>query len=274
MFKNVSKQSPVICWWSGGAASALACWYCILWFGLDKVRIVFIDTKNEDPDTYRFKKDCELWYGKNIETIFSKEYENIEEVWDFYSSLNNATGAICSAELKRKVRILFQNKNAFSHQAFGYEIEEINRAADLKNNHPDSRPIFPLIYMFVKKKDCLKMLLRCMIQPPDSYKHGFLNNNCLLTGCVQGGIGYWKLYQVVFPERFDKMAEREHHYTDIKGYPVTICKDQSKGGGLVFLKHNPKYPHIKDISMMKGIKPEPLMECNGFCTYNKEIKAQ
>ena len=61
------------------------------------------------------------------------------------------------------------------------------------------------------------------------------------------------------------MAEREHEYTRLKGEPVTINKDQSKGGGLVFLKRNPDYPNMKDLSMMKGRMAEPLMECNGFC---------
>ena len=56
MFKNVNKDNPVIAWWSGGADSAIVCWLCILWFGIENVRIVFIDTKNEDKDTYRFKK--------------------------------------------------------------------------------------------------------------------------------------------------------------------------------------------------------------------------
>ena len=41
-------------------------------------------------------------------------------------------------------------------------------------------------------------------------------------------------------------------------------KDQSKNGGLVFLKHNVNYPNIKDISMMKGREPQPLMDCNGL----------
>ena len=62
------------------------------------------------------------------------------------------------------------------------------------------------------------------------------------------------------------MAMREHEITDLKGEPVTICKDQSKGGGLVFLKPHPKYPDMKDISMMKGRPPEMLIECNGFCS--------
>jgi hypothetical protein len=36
----------------------------------------------------------------------------------------------------------------------------------------------------------------------------------------------------------------------------------------VFLKPHPDYPTIKDISLMKGREPKPLMECNGFCGIN------
>lgn len=111
-----------------------------------------------------------------------------------------------------------------------------------------------------------------MIQPQLPYLLGFRNNNCFETGCVQGGIGYWQKYKIVKPIAFLKMAAKEHHLTKLKGEPVTICKDQSKGGGLVFLMPNPDYPDIKDISMMKGREVEPLMECNGFCGINEPVK--
>ena len=117
------------------------------------------------------------------------------------------------------------------------------------------------------------MLLKQGIEPPLSYKMGYSNNNCLDTGCVQGGIGYWQKYKVDKTDNFFKMAYFEHELSDIKGEPVTINKDQSKkakeaNGGkaeLVFLIHNPKFPFTKDLSMMKGRMTEPLMECNGFC---------
>lgn len=266
MFKNVWTGSPVIAWWSGGADSAITCWLCIQWFGKECVRVVFIDTKNEDEDTYRFKSDCEKWWGVTIETISTDKWENIEEVWEHYLSLNVATGAICSTELKRVVRQNFQMKNNFSYQAFGYDINEWStRAKPLRRNYPDSKPIFPLIYELIEKGEAIKILQKNGIEPPDSYKMGYSNNNCLQTGCVKGGIGYWQKFQKDFPDRFDRMADREHQYTNLKGQPVTICKDQSKGGGLVFLKPHPDYPNMKDLSMMKGRPPEPLMECNGFC---------
>lgn len=266
MFKETSKDSPVIAWWSGGADSAVVGKLCQEWFGYDCVRFIFIDTKNEDADTYRFKKDCEEWYSKEIETISSKEYDSIEEVWEDYMSLNVATGAICSTELKRKVRQDFQNKNYFSYQAFGFDISEVNRATNMRKNYPDSRPIFPLIYELMKKGDSIKILQKEGIELPLPYRMGYTNNNCFKTGCVKGGIGYWQKIQVDTPIKFDEMAAREHRLTDLKGSPVTICKDQSKGGGLVFLRPHPVYPLIKDLSMMKGKMAEPLMECNGFCS--------
>lgn len=265
MFQNISKDNPVIAWWSGGADSAITCWLCLQWFGKDCVRIVFIDTKNEDDDTYRFKADCEMWWGVEIETISSEQWDDIEEVWDHYLSLNVATGAICSTELKRIVRQNFQMRNSFSYQAFGFDIKEIDRAQGMANNYPDSKPIFPLIYKLMPKGASLKMLQKAGIEPPITYRMGYSNNNCFKTGCVKGGIGYWQKIRVDFPHKFAAMAAREHRLTNKKGAPVTICKDQSKGGGLVFLLPHPDYPNMKYLSMMKGRMAEPLMECNGFC---------
>jgi 3'-phosphoadenosine 5'-phosphosulfate sulfotransferase (PAPS reductase)/FAD synthetase len=79
-------MKQVIAWWSGGITSAVACHLALKLF--EDVRIVFIDTRNEDDDTYRFKDDCEKWYGKEIEVITNNDYENIEEVWIRHKSLN------------------------------------------------------------------------------------------------------------------------------------------------------------------------------------------
>jgi len=267
----VSNKYPVIAWWSGGVRSAVTCKLCIDMFGAECVRVVFIDTKNEDDDTYRFKAECEQWYGCVIESISSDKHNNIEDIWYDNLTLGLAKGAKCSAELKIVVRQQFTKKNRFSYQAFGYDNGETGRANDMKNNNPHLRPIFPLLMFWLNKFDCVKYVqsansLFLKINLPIPYQLGLENNNCFKTGCVQGGIGYWQWMEVNQPDKFDRMAIREHEITDLKGEPVTICKDQSKGGGLVFLKPHPKYPHMKDLSMMKGRPPEKLMECNGFCT--------
>lgn len=260
-------NKDIIAWWSGGITSAITCKLCIDLYGLENVRLIFMDTFNEDEDTYRFKKDCEKWYGKEIETItrIGKKYEKIQDVWYKYKSLNVAGGAICSTELKRELRKEWEKEHDFKYQAFGFDINEIKRVKSMiRNYRKTAKPIFPLLLMGYTKEDCVKIAIDAGLKLPNAYILGFLNNNCLKTMCVQGGIGYWQKVQRDFPEKFDEMAKVEHDLTELKGEPVTMCKDQSKNGGLVFLKHNLKYPNIKDISMMKGREPKPLMDCNGL----------
>ncbi len=267
-FKNISTEFPVIAWWSGGVTSAVACKIAIDLFGADKVVLIFIDTHNEDQDTYRFKQDCEKWYGKYIETAFRADYKNIKEVWYKFFSLNVATGAICSSELKRDLRIKILGERNYSYNIFGFDIDEPKRAKAMAKNYPEASPLFLLLMKGLSKQDCIKLLNSEGIDTPRSYKLGLNNNNCLQTGCVQGGIGYWQLMRTLFPEKFNEMARIEHDLTNLKGKPVTMLKDQSKNGGLVFLLPHPDYPLIKDISMMKGRSPKPLTDCNGFCGLN------
>jgi len=213
-------------------------------------------------------KDCSDWYKIKIETISSAKHKSIQEVWLRYKALNNAKGAICSSEMKRQVRETWEKNNTWGNQVFGFEMDEYKRAKSMVLNHPQTKPIFPLMMYGLSKKKCIEIVQDAGIKVPNMYSLGFLNNNCFKTGCVQGGIGYWQKMKKDFPDKFENMAEMEHKITKLKGKPVTMLKDQSKGGGLVFLKHNPEYPNIKDISMMKGRAPKPLFECNGLCGIN------
>lgn len=267
------KKGKHIAWWSGGVTSAVTCKLMINMLGHKNVRVIFIDTRNEDDDTYRFKADCEKWYGCKIETIASSEFLNIEDVLYKYLSLNVATGAICSTKLKRDVREQWQKENIWDSQGFGFDLKEAKRALSMSLNYPQVKAIYPLMYYGLLKKDCAKIVQDAGIELPRMYQLGFQNNNCFKTGCVQGGIGYWQLMKELFPDKFYAMAKREHELTNLKGQSVTICKDQSKeaissGNTLVFLMPHPDYPDIKDISMMKGRPPEPIIECNGFCGLN------
>ena len=242
-------MNDVVCWWSGGVTSAYACYLSINLFGLDRCHFLMIDTKNEHKDTYRFKKDCEKLYGKkiNIITEVGNKYSSIEDVWIKNMSLNVSYGAICSYELKRKARENWEKKNKFSHQVFGFEFEskEFNRALSLSLNHKKVNAIFPLLMYGYNKDKCIDFFNDKKIEIPMMYKLGFRNNNCFKTGCVQGGIGYWKKIQKDFPKIFNKMANQ-----------------------LVFLKKHPDYPQNKSIDDMKGREVKPLMECNGFCGTN------
>ena len=263
----------VICWWSGGVTSAIACKMAIDLYGLDNCRFIMIDTYNEDEDTYRFKRDCEILYGKEIELISNAKYSTIQEVWFKFKSLNVAHGAICSSELKREVRQEFERTNYYDYQVFGFDIDEPKRAKSMHLNYPKSKAIFPLLLFGLSKKECIDMIEKFGIDIPKMYKLGFGNNNCFQTGCIQGGIGYWQKMKRDFPDKFNKMAEIEHELTNLKGKPVTMLKDQSKkakesGNILIFLKKHPDYPQLKDITEMPECKVEPLVDCNGLCGTN------
>jgi len=272
LYTGRCKMNKIICWWSGGITSAVACKISIDLYGVDNCRCIFIDTKNEDEDTYRFMDDCERWYGLKIESITNEKYKNIQEVWMKFKGLNFAHGAICSSELKRAVRIGFEKKEKYDHQVFGFDVDEGKRAKAIKMNYPKSKPIFPLLFHGITKKNCIEIIHDAKIEIPRMYKLGFLNNNCAKTLCTQGGIGYWMMAKNMggeWLEKFNRMGKLEHELTDIKGHPVTMLKDQGKGGGKVFLLPHPDYPGIKDITMMKGRTPKPLFECNGFCGSNE-----
>ena len=274
-------RGKIVCTWSGGITSAVACKLAVDLFGVNECLFVFTDTHNEHPDTYRFKSDCEKWYGKEIHTITAIGegdaflYQSIEDVWFRYGSLNVAHGAICSTELKRAVREEWQKHIEQSHKAqvFGFEFlqKEFQRACSLNKNHEKAKGIFPLLMYGMDKADCIKFVQDAGIEVPQTYQEGLNNNNCRRTGCVQGGIGYWQFLKWHAPPVFYRMAMREHFLTDLKGKPVTLSKDQSKeakesGNQLVFLVKHPKYPHLKSISEMKGREPESLFDCNGFCS--------
>jgi 3'-phosphoadenosine 5'-phosphosulfate sulfotransferase (PAPS reductase)/FAD synthetase len=266
-------MEKIIGWWSGGVTSAVACKLAIDLFGKENCRIIFIDTRNEDADTYRFMEDCKIWYDLPIETITSDKHNSIQDVWVRYKALNNATGAVCSSELKRLVREKWEKTNEWKHQVFGFDLDEAKRAKGMILNHSQTKPIFPLMMFGIFKKDCIKIIKDAGIEIPIVYAYGYLNNNCFKTGCVQGGIGYWQKIKREFPEKFLAMAQMEHKITDLKGKPITMLKDQSNkakddGNYQVFLIKHPNYPQLKSIDDMRECKVEPLFECNGFCGVN------
>ncbi len=168
---EINKDNKVIGWWSGGVTSAVTCKLCIDIYGVDNVRLIFIDTFNEDDDTYRFKKDCEEWYGTEIETITrvgkDKKYEKIQDVWYKYKSLNVAGGAVCSSELKRQLRKEWEKENTYKAQAFGFDVDEIRRVKSMVNNYKKTaKAVFPLLMYGLNKKECVEMVVGAGLELP------------------------------------------------------------------------------------------------------------
>ena len=237
-------MSRVVCWFSCGAASAVATKLAIAKYG--KVEIVYTEVVNEHPDNRRFMADCEKWFGQPITILRNERYNaDIREVFKQRKFIKGPRGAPCTDLLKRQMRVLFEEEDDI--QVFGFTIEEKHRADRLIENNKYIQADFTLIEHGLTKGDCLAMIARAGIEIPAMYRLGYRNNNCI--GCVKGGAGYWNKIRRDFPIQFAERAADER----MVDHAILKCGD----GTPVFLDELP---------LDMGIDvPEPDMECSFFC---------
>lgn len=203
-------MARIVSWFSCGAASAVATKLALQAANGREVIIAYCDTfKREHPDNRRFMADCEAWFGQKVLILGNDEYDRDPDVvFRKTRFLVGPSGARCTAELKRSVRLGFQRPD--DTVILGYTTEEY------ENRHKRTAAAEPFVKFWpilhergLTKDDCLAMVQRAGIELPAMYKLGYRNNNCI--GCVKGQAGYWNKIRVDFPERFEEMAaiERE-----------------------------------------------------------------
>jgi len=193
--------SRVLCWFSAGAASAVATKLAIAEHG-DRVVVASIDPGSEHPDNERFRDECAEWFGQEVVLLKSEKYADTWAVWEARRYIVGPSGAPCTGELKKKLRYSFELPD--DEQVFGYTSEEESRAERFREQNPGLTLLTPLIDRGLTKQDCLAMIARAGIEIPEMYKLGYRNNNCI--GCVKGGMGYWNKIRDDFPEVFQRMA--------------------------------------------------------------------
>jgi hypothetical protein len=171
----------------------------------------------------RFVKDCEKWFGKEVEFLNSP-FKNVEAACLMHGKgyINGPHGANCTRWLKKKVRTEWEQKNEEYHLRYiwGLDNAETNRAYGkfgLANTMPAQEHIFPLIDRDLTKSATHKILSASGIKRPAMYDLGYSNNNCI--GCVKGGKGYWNHIRLDFPDVFIKRAtlERKVGHSCING---------------------------------------------------------
>lgn len=204
MSQSEHNYNRCICWFSCGAASAVATRLALDTY--KNVEIVYQDTGSEHPDNVRFRKDCEGWFNQEIRVIKSEKYADIWEVFEKTRYLAGINGARCTAELKRKLAEDYIN-HFEDIEVFGYTADEKHRVDRFVQNNPERRIVCPLIENHLGKADCLGLIERQGIELPAMYKLGYNNNNCI--GCVKGKQGYWNKIRKDFPDVFNRMAKVE-----------------------------------------------------------------
>jgi len=217
--EEVINMARKVVWFSCGAASAVTAKMAVKKYGKECV-IAYCDlSTTEHPDNLRFLEDIEQWIGVPILRLKSAVYK---DTWDVYSKtryLVGVAGARCTSELKRAVRVAFEEEGDI--QMLGYTIDEKHRAARFNQQNPEVITEWILIEEGLTKEDCLGLLWKAGIEIPTMYKMGYTNNNCI--GCVKGQSGYWNKIRVDFPDVFDRMAklERELNVAINKRYEGT-----------------------------------------------------
>ncbi len=211
------KNTLTISWFSAGVSSAVATW--LVRDQLDKIIYTHID--DQHPDTMRFVKDCEAWFGKPVE-ILQSPYRTVAAAVKAGGSkfVNGPTGAICTRLLKRRVRKEWECAhtwfNTFRY-VWGMDCDETARCERLRETMRDAEHLFPLVEKGITKEEAHGILKRAGVKRPAMYDLGYRNNNCV--GCVKGGKGYWNRIRVDFPQVFAARAamEREIGGTCING---------------------------------------------------------
>lgn len=244
-------MTRVVCWFSAGAASAVA---TKLMIGRTAGELVIYraDTGSEHPDNTRFHDDCAAWFGRPVELIRSERYRDTWHVWTETRYLNGPEGMRCTVELKKKPRYAVERPDDV--QVFGYTVEERERAERFRRQNPGVELSTPLIDAGLTKSDCIAIIDRAGIVLPAMYLLGYRNNNCI--GCPNGGMGYWNKIRRDYPEVFARMAalERELGRTCIRddAGPVWLDELDPRRG-----KHS----------------DDPEFECSLMCALVEEVIA-
>lgn len=197
-----------VVWISAGVSSFIAGW--LVRDTVDKW--IYIDVKDQHPDSMRFVKDCEVLIESRIEILRSDKYEDVADVVRKTRMINSPYGASCTGMLKKAVRKKWENEqyqNGITDLCYvwGMDVSEKRRAESIIKNFPEFKHEFPLIDKGLSKEDCHALAKEIGLKRPVMYDLGYRNNNCV--GCVKGGMGYWNRIRKDFPEVFKARAELE-----------------------------------------------------------------
>jgi hypothetical protein len=205
--QNFKKGDRIICWFSCGAASALATKLTLDEFGADwPVVPVYCNTlTNEHPDNARFMSDCEKWFRVPILRLSNPEYPTgeVEAVFERRKFMAGPTGAVCTGQLKKAPRFGFALPDDI--HVFGFTADEEKRIESFETRNSELNLLWVLRDYCLSKQDCYQALMLAKIELPEMYKLGYHNNNCL--GCVKAtSPSYWAKVRRDFPAVFDRRA--------------------------------------------------------------------
>lgn len=200
----MSDPSRIVCWFSCGAASAVATKLAVVANnGRLPLVVARCIVREEHEDNDRFAGACEKWFGVPITNMLNEKYNgSIYEVFRKESYISGVRGAPCTRLLKKHVRKQFERPT--DQHVFGYCAEELGRWDDFLDAN-NINAVAPLIERGLEHSDCLALIERAGITLPVMYSLGYKHNNCI--GCAKAtGAGYWNKVRHDFPLMFSRMC--------------------------------------------------------------------
>lgn len=246
----------LVSWFSCGTSSAVNTKLALARFkATHDITVARCIVPEEHEDNDRFAADCERWFDWPILNLRSAEYESCEDVWTRTRYMAGIGGARCTVEMKKAVRWEFERLWCPDLQAFGYTIDECDRASQFRASNPETALITPLIDEGLGKEDCHALVDRAGIILPMMYRLGFNNANCI--GCVNAqSPAYWNRVRRHFPAIFVARAKLSRELG------VRLVKLTTGTRARLFLDElNPN---------MGAGEIDPQMECSLLCHIAEE----
>lgn len=183
----------IVVGFSGGVTSAWCAGWALRSFPREEVVLLFHDTKEEHPDTYRFIREMAARLGLPITE--RSDGRSVTEVFRDEGFLGNNQNAMCSRILKaeqgtRYIAELRAEGVTEIVKVFGFSRHEEKRVQRMVGYgaRDGFTPRFPLVEEQVSKQDAADWCAAQGVRPSAMYRWSE-HANCI--GCVKGGKAYW-----------------------------------------------------------------------------------
>jgi hypothetical protein len=216
---------------STGLSSALTVERVLARYDPEDIEIVFMDTRIEDDDNYRFLADMRQRWGLPV-TVLAEGRTPYQVATD-HNMIPNQKLAPCTFELKIEMFVKYLklfNEPLTIH--IGYDFAESHRCAPTRDNYESQGWLvdFPLLWKPIEFRPYPQVCREDWgIEPPRMYGLGYSHANCGGI-CVKQGQGDWLRTLINFPERYAFAEEWERQMRDHpKRKDYAILRDQANG---------------------------------------------
>lgn len=204
----------VVVGFSGGVSSAWCAGWALRNYPRDEVVLLFHDTKEEHPDTYRFLH--EMAAALDMPITERSDGRSVTEVFRDEGFLGNNQNAMCSRILKmdqgdRFFAELVEDGVTHIIKVLGFSANEPARVqrAWARGIQQGYSVRFPMIEEQVSKQDTVDYCLALGVKPSAMYCWAD-HANCI--GCVKGGKAYWLAVAENEPEVYAQRVALEAEF--------------------------------------------------------------